>query len=142
VLFNRTLTRFRTRLASYELEHHTNLMQQAFYAFKEHLKAMMKISPLTKRMDNAMIETNIKGMSRLELLYICAQNVLQQMKKEGRAIPDQLVHYQKVTDLTQVIYHEKGDDISNRYKTVLKDLELIRSTLPESLLKNTNVQVM
>lgn len=142
VLSNRTLTRFRTRLASYELEHHTNLMQQTFYAIKEHLKAMMKISPLTKRMDSAMIESNIKGMSRLELLYICAQNVVKELEKEGLAIPDQLVHYQKVTDLNQVIYHEKGDDISNRYKTVLKDLELIRSTLPESLLKNTNVQLM
>ncbi|HIY58496.1 MAG TPA: hypothetical protein H9829_09970, partial [Candidatus Tetragenococcus pullicola] len=66
-------------------------MQQTFYAIKEHLKTMMKISPLTKRMDSAMIESNIKGMSRLELLYICAQNVVKELEKEGLAIPDQLV---------------------------------------------------
>ena len=102
----------------------------------------MKISPLIKRMDSAMIESNIKGMGWLELLYICAQNVVKELEKEGLTIPDQLVHYQKVTDLNQVIYHEKGEDISNRYKTVLKDIDLIRSTLPENLSENRNVQSM
>ena len=43
----------------------------------------MDISPVIKRMDSMMIESNIKRMSRLELIYTCVSNLVCTIDRDG-----------------------------------------------------------
>ena len=72
----RTLSRFRSRLAAYELTTGEDLLHQCFVDMAESLREYMEISPNIKRMDSMMIESNIRKMGRLELLYTCLSNLV------------------------------------------------------------------
>ena len=67
----RSLSRFRSRLAAYELTTGEDLLHQCFVEMAESMREYMEISPSIKRMDSMMIESNIRKMGRLELLYTC-----------------------------------------------------------------------
>ena len=48
------------------------------------LREYMEISPTIKRMDSMMIESNIRKMGRLELLYTCLSNLVKELHRDGR----------------------------------------------------------
>lgn len=53
------------------------------------MAAMMKLNTGMRRMDSLMAASNIKKMSRLELLYTCVANLCKLMKKlEEPALPE------------------------------------------------------
>ena len=55
---------------------------------------MMKLNTGMRRMDSLMAASNIKKMSRLELLYTCVANLARLMKKlEDSTLPEGLLHY-------------------------------------------------
>ena len=58
----RTLSRFRSRLAAYELTTGEDLLHQCFVEMADGLRQYMEISPTIKRMDSMMIESNIRKM--------------------------------------------------------------------------------
>ena len=44
----------------------------------------MDIAPIIKRMDSMMIESNIRQMGRLELLYTCLSNLVREIARNGQ----------------------------------------------------------
>jgi hypothetical protein len=63
------------------------------------MATMMKLNTGMRRMDSLMAASNIKKMSRLELLYTCVANLARLMKKlEDSTLPEGLLHYTEDND--------------------------------------------
>lgn len=80
---------------------------------------------VVKRMDSIMIASNIKKLSRLELLYTCVSNLVKLMQKKEDDIPEGLGHYCEAEDQNKVIYHMRGENTDDKITTVLKDAALL-----------------
>lgn len=135
-LSDRTLGRFRERCYAYELETGIDLLHDTVISLADAMSKLMKINHQLKRMDSLMVASNIKKMSRLELLYTCVENLTKQIKKTQTALPEQLLHYTEDNDRNKVIYHNRSEETDSRIDTVLKDartlLGLCGDTMDES----------
>jgi len=85
----------------------------------------MKIDRQLKRMDSLMVASNIKKMSRLELLYTCVANLVKRMITIKMEIPETLQHYIQTEDRNIVLYHNRSDETETKIDTVLKDASLL-----------------
>ena len=104
----RSLSRFRSRLAAYELTTGEDLLHQCFTEMAENLREYMEISPSIKRMDSMMIESNIRKIGRLELLYTCLSNLVKELRRDGKIeLLEGLEHYSDPNDRNRVVYHER-----------------------------------
>lgn len=72
-LSDRTFSRFRQRCAEYEVVTGIDLIHECFVQLADDIRQFMDISPNITRMDSMMIESNIRKMGRLELLYLSFQ---------------------------------------------------------------------
>lgn len=118
----RTLSRFRSRLAAYELTTGEDLLHQCFVEMSESMCRYMEISPSIKRMDSMMIESNIRKMGRLELLYTCLSNLVKELHREGRTdLLEGLGHYADPNDRNKVVYHDKDTPYAERLQKVIND---------------------
>jgi hypothetical protein len=73
-LSDRSLGRFRARCATYEEETGVDLIKTCILSLSTEIAEIMNISPSISRMDSLMVASNIKKMSRLELLYTTVAN--------------------------------------------------------------------
>ncbi|MFA6843844.1 MAG: DDE transposase, partial [Bacilli bacterium] len=56
-----------------------------------------------------MIESNIRRMGRLELLYTCLSNLVKRINKDGRKdLMGGLEHYADQDDRNCVVYHDSS----------------------------------
>jgi len=118
----RTLSRFRSRLAAYELTTGEDLLHKCFTDMAENLREYMNISPNIKRMDSMMIESNIRKMGRLELLYTCLANLVKEIHRDGRIeLIDGLDHYADPNDRNKVVYHDSDTPGAERLQKVIDD---------------------
>jgi len=122
-LSDRTFSRFRERVAAYELTTGIDLIHECVVSLGESLREFMDISPSIKRMDSMMIESNIRSMSRLERLYTCLSNLIRQISKAGEdAMIEGLEHYADANDWNKVIYHDTETPHEERIQTVIDDV--------------------
>lgn len=63
---------------------------------------MMKLDLSLKRMDSMMVASNIKRMSRLELLYTYVANFAKEFLKNTGELPEGLLHYTEKDDRNRV----------------------------------------
>lgn len=135
-LSDRTLGRFRERCYAYELETGIDLLHDTVISLSDEMSKLMKIDHQLKRMDSLMVASNIKKMSRLELLYTCVANMVKHIIKNEKEIPEQLQHYAEENDRNQIIYHNRSEETDSKIDIVLKDartlLELCGGTIDES----------
>ncbi len=118
----RTLSRFRSRLAAYELTTGEDLLHQCFVEMSEGLLRYMEISPSIRRMDSMMIESNIRKMGRLELLYTCLSNLVKELHREGRIdLLEGLEHYTDPNDRNRAVYHDQDIPQTERLQKVIDD---------------------
>lgn len=120
-LSDRTLGRFRERCIAYEAQTGIDLLHDTITELAEEMAALMKIDRSLKRMDSMMVESNIKKMSRLELLYTCVANLAAAIKKKTGSIAEELAHYTQKDDRNIIIYHNKSEETADKITTVLKD---------------------
>ena len=121
-LSDRTFSRFRERCAAYELTTGTDLIHECFSSLAESMREFMDISPNIKRMDSMMIESNIRRMGRLELLYTCLSNLVKRINKDGRKdLMSGLEHYADQDDRNRVVYHDSSVPQSERIQKVIDD---------------------
>lgn len=120
-LSDRTLGRFRERCYAYELETGIDLLHDTVISLSDAMAKLMKTNHQLKRMDSMMVASNIKKMSRLELLYTCVANLAVQLEKAQLTLPEQLLHYTQDNDRNKVIYHNRSEETDSRIDTVLKD---------------------
>lgn len=125
-LNNRTLGRFRARCNAYEELTGIDLIHDCIVKLSSGMASMMKLNTGMRRMDSLMVASNIKKMSRLELLYTCVANLARQMKKlEDPALPEGLLHYTEDDDHNRVLYHNRSEDTTSKTDQVLKDAAMI-----------------
>lgn len=118
----RTLSRFRSRLAAYELTTGEDLLHKCFVEMADDLRQYMEISPDIKRMDSMMIESNIRKMGRLELLYTCLSNLVKELHRDGKIeLLQGLEHYADPNDRNRVVYHDQDTPQSDRLQKIIDD---------------------
>jgi len=124
-LSDRTLSRFRERCITYETETGIDLIKNCITGLSSQIAEIMGIRKNLKRMDSMMIASNIKKLSRLELLYTCTANMVKLMQKNEDSIPEGLEHYCEADDQNKVIYHMRSENTDDKIKTVLEDASLL-----------------
>ena len=124
-----TLKRFRKRCLTYETEHDVDLIHECIQELSSEMAKLMKISGQIQRMDSLMVASNIKRLSRMELLYTCVSNFVTYLHKaEGDGKLAGLEHYYDPNDMNAVIYHKKTDPEDNRLQTILSDADKLLSS--------------
>lgn len=121
-LSDRTFSRFRERCAAYELTTGEDLIHKCFVSLSEEMRKFIDISPNMKRMDSMMIESNIRKMGRLELLYTCLSNLVKELHRDGRIdLTDGMEHYADAGDRNKIIYHDSDTPQNVRLQKVIDD---------------------
>lgn len=120
-LSDRSLSRFRARLISYETLTGIDLIHECINSLSAEMASFMNITPTLQRMDSLMISANIRNLSMIELFYRCVADLLKIMSKNNDAIPENLSHYLEKDDYNKVVYHMRSINIKERIKTVLID---------------------
>lgn len=119
---DRTFSRFRERNAAYELTTGRDLIHECISGLSEHIRKFMDIDTAIKRMDSMMIESNIRKMGRLELLYTCLSNLVKEVLDDNpAAVAERLKHYADPNDRNRVIYHDKETSQNERIQTIIDD---------------------
>lgn len=120
---DKTLQRFRGRCCKYEADTGVDLIHECITGLSEQIAKLMGITDKVKRMDSMMIAANIRRLSRAELLYQCAGNLVRRMKKEDHAVPETMQHYLDSADYNRLFYHKKSEDAEGVLDTILHDIQ-------------------
>ncbi|HCC50947.1 MAG TPA: DDE transposase [Porphyromonadaceae bacterium] len=125
-LSDRSFSRFRQRCLEYEQKTGKDLIHECITGLSEELARVMKISSRLKRMDSLLVSSNIKKLSRLELMYICVSNLVKSLHKLGE---DNLLvgmeHYYDPADYNRTIYHNRSEETDNRLEQILADADVL-----------------
>lgn len=127
-LNDRTFGRFRARCNAYEESTGVDLIHLCISSLSSKMAKLMNLNTGLRRMDSLMIASNIKKMSRLELLYTCVANMCKAMyKKEDKNFPEALKHYLEESDHNERLYHNRSENTDSKITAVLKDASLIKA---------------
>ena len=123
-LSDKTLSRFRRRCYDYETLHNKDLYHDCVKDLSASIAKLMGISGKIRRMDSMMIESNIRKLSRMELIYTCISKLAVFVNKgNDSALPADLKHYTDPNDFNRVIYHQRSTDADERLKQLLTDAD-------------------
>lgn len=93
-LSDKTLSRFRKRCYDYETLHNKDLYHDCEKDLSASIAKLMGINGKIRRMDSMMIESNIRKLSRMELIYTCMAKLAVSIDKaDNSLLPDELEHY-------------------------------------------------
>ena len=121
-LSDRTFSRFRERNAAYELVTGKDLIHDCIVSLSENIRRFMDISPAIKRMDSMMIESNIRQMGRLELLYTCLANLVREIARNGQAdLLGGLEDYEDPNNRNHVVYHDRSTPQDEKIQKIIND---------------------
>lgn len=102
-----------------------DLVKNCIAGLSTQIADIMGINTGLKRMDSMMVASNIKKLSRLELLYTCVANLVKLLHKNEDDIPSGMEHYYEPDDLNKVIYHTRSMDVNDKMNKVLCDASLL-----------------
>lgn len=109
---DKTLSRFRSRCYNYETTHGIDLYHDCVKDLSSKIAKLMNLSGRIKRMDSMMIESNIRFLSRMELIYTCISKLAIYFDKNyPNKIPDDLKHYTDSNDYNRIFYHQLNDNM-------------------------------
>jgi len=129
---DRTFSRFREKIYNYSLDHDgQNLFEEEMKHLTDVYAKYMNLNSNLKRMDSLMIASRCKRMSRLEILYTVTANAVKLVHRLGLddLIKSELLHYLDEDDCNQIIYHCKGEDVTDRLKAVIADAVYISEVM-------------
>ena len=133
-LSDKSLQRFRSRCLEWETRTGEDLVKRCVVQLAERLAGMSGIDGSLKRMDSMMIASNIRNMSRLELLYTCVADAVRSVRdKVAPELLQGMEHYLDDADRNQVIYHSKEDKWEKNTRAVLLDAERLLREVPADL---------
>lgn len=123
-LSDKTLSRFRKRCYEYETLYNKDLYHDCVKDLSSSIAKLMGISGKVRRMDSMMIESNIRKLSRMELIYTCISKLALYIHNTSDSVlPDDLKHYIDPNDFNRVIYHQRSTDADDRMKQLLTDAD-------------------
>ena len=129
---DRTLGRFRERCRKYEEKTGADLIGNAVKTLSKEMAKLMRLDDSLKRMDSMMISSNIKRMSRLELLYVTLANAVKAVENEKGRIEADLEDYTDDSNRNVVIYHNRSEDTERKIDRILRDAQTLLEQCPES----------
>ena len=120
---DRTLSRFRERLYTYEHETGIDLLKEEMEALAQTFVETMGISGRTKRMDSLMVASSSKWMSRLELFYSCVSRMVKAIQATGgiEFLDKRLRKYLDKDDENNTLYRARGEEVGIRLEEALAD---------------------
>jgi hypothetical protein len=119
---DKTLCRFRKRCYDYETTHGVDLYHDCVTDLSGKIAKIMKLNGRIKRMDSMMIESNIRFLSRMELIYTCISKLVVYLKKNApEKVTEDLEHYADMNDYNRIFYHQRNDDMDTIIQTLLTD---------------------
>lgn len=129
---DKTLSRFRKRCYDYETLHGVDLYHDCVKDLSSKIAKIMKLNGRIRRMDSIMIESNIRFLSRMELIYTCISKLVGYLtKNHSEKVPVQLERYADPNDYNRLFYHQRNDDMEQIIQMLLADsdclLELCKS---------------
>lgn len=123
-LSDKSLTRFRKRCYAYYEETGNDIIHGCIVSLAGQIAKVMKITGQTRRMDSMMIDSNIKKLSRLELIYTCIANLVKVLVAEGKVeIPESIKHYAIPNDYNQVFYYAKSSTYAEKSLVLMNDAD-------------------
>jgi Transposase DDE domain/Transposase domain (DUF772) len=127
-LSDKTLSRFRKRCYDYETLHNQDLYHDCVKDLSGVIAKIMGINGRVRRMDSMMIESNIRKLSRMELIYTCIAKLAARMEQTDHTLlPEDMKHYVDPNDFNKVIYHQRSSDTENRMQDLLTDADRLLS---------------
>ena len=140
---DRTFSRFRQRVYEYELVTGEDLIHTCITDLAEQIRKFMDISPVIKRMDSMMIESNIKRMSRLELIYTCVSNLVCTIDRDGaHDLVKGFEEYLDSNNRNQVVYYKQDIPQSERLQKVIDDATKLLPLCEEEYGETTDYQLL
>ena len=120
-LSDRSLSRFRERVLAYEEQTGIDLMKNCILELSSELAKLMNLSTNIQRMDSMMIASNIRKLSRIELVYTCVYDLLKELQEEKLNFPKTMNHYLEEDDRNKTFYHSKKEDYDQIVEEILAD---------------------
>ena len=125
-LSDKTLSRFRKRCYDYETLHNADLYRDCVKDLGGKIAKMMNLNGNIKRMDSMMIESNIRFLSRMELIYTCiSKMVIYLAKKRPEIIPESLKPYADPNDYNRVFHHQRSTGMGEKIQKLLADSDAL-----------------
>ena len=119
---DKTLSRFRKRCYDYETAHNVDLYHDCVKDLSSKIAKVMNLNGRIRRMDSMMIESNIRYLSRMELIYTCISKLVSFLKKNcPTKLTENLDHYADSNDYNKIFYHQRNDDMEQIIQNLLKD---------------------
>lgn len=126
-LSDKSLTRFRQRCYDYEQLHGIDLYRECVKDLGKTSAKLMNIDGRIRRMDSLMVESNIRKLSRLELIYRCISRLAGWLHKTGQdTLLEGLEHYYEPDDFNRVIYHSRSTETDDRMTVLLRDADTLQ----------------
>ena len=121
---DRTLSRFRERLAKYEMATGIDLLKDEVVELSTEIAKCMNIKGDLKRMDSLMISAHCKKLSRLQLFYTTISDMVKlvfENEKTGKKLIPKFEHYLSKEDMNNVVYRCKSEDTQSKLDKAVKD---------------------
>ncbi len=121
-LSDKTLSRFRKRCYDYEKLHNVDLLHDCVKDLSGKVAKMMNINGRIRRMDSMMIESNIRFLSRMELIYTCIAKMCAYLQKNKPSIlTENLRPYADPKDYNRTFYYGRNEILEEKIQKLLKD---------------------
>ncbi len=137
-LSDKNLNRFRKRCYDYETLYGVDLYHNCVKDLSSKIVKIMKLNGRVRRMDSMMIESNIRFLSRMELIYTCISKLVVFLtKNHPDKVVESLKHYADPNDYNRLFYHQRNDDMEAIIQTLLTDsnclLDICKADFKEAI---------
>jgi hypothetical protein len=118
----RTIYNFRSAVSAYEEEHGINLIHKASEKITDEQLKQFQIKTGLQRMDSTMVQSNIRKMSRLQLLVEIIHRFFRMLSEEEQKEHEELFAGYVKEDSLHYCYRVNRDEIEGRLVQVGNDL--------------------
>ena len=118
----RTIYNFRAALCSWEKEHGENLIHKASEQITDEQLKQFQIKSGLQRMDSTMVQSNIRKMSRLQLLVEIIHRIFRMLNEEEKKEHGELFAGYVKEDSLHYCYRINHDEVEGQLVRIGKDL--------------------
>jgi len=118
----RTIYNFRAALAGYEDKHKVNLVRKATEKITDEQIEQFQLKTGLQRMDSTMVQSNIRRMSRLQLLVEIIHRFYRMLGEEEKKLHEALFSSYVKVDSLHYCYRVQRDEVENRMQQISIDL--------------------
>lgn len=138
----RTVYNFRLRLSQYMQKEGVNLLDQVFEQVTDEQMAAFQLKTGKQRMDSTLVASNIRQMSRLQLLVEVLQRTHRMLKADEQAQYDELLAPYLAGHSGQYVYRLKRQDYETHLQQIGQVMQRLVVELQEASRADPAYQVL